>query len=170
MLLVGCLFATTLVAYWNSFAVPFVFDDLVTIQRNTSVRFGEFAWNLLGARSVLYLTFTLNYVLAGQNLWSYHLVNFLLHLLNGLLVAVMAYFLFRRIDENVQRCRLYAGLAAAFFLVHPVQTESVSYISSRSELLSRFFYIVGFLIFQLWPRPRVGFLCSVAVAIPFFSA
>src|SRR5438105_621832 len=80
------LVAAAVAAYWNSFTVPLVFDDLLTIQRNAGVRFGEFSWNLLGARSVLYLTFTLNYIWAGQAVWSYHLINFLLHVLNGLLI------------------------------------------------------------------------------------
>ncbi|PYS56095.1 MAG: hypothetical protein DMG13_01035 [Acidobacteria bacterium] len=160
--------AMTLAAYWNSFSVPLVFDDLLTIQRNTLVRFGEFYWNLLSARSVLYLTFTLNYMLSGQEVWSYHLVNFLLHFLNGLLVFVLGERTFQHIEGNPQRCRTYAVLAAAFFLVHPVQTESVSYISSRSELLSTFFYLAGFLVFLLWPRHRIGFLCSLAVGILYF--
>src|SRR5205814_10221008 len=45
-------------AYCNSFDVPFVFDDLATIQKNTDVRFGEFKWSIY-ARSVQYLTYTL---------------------------------------------------------------------------------------------------------------
>ena len=84
------LFAIALFAYGiYSFRVPLVFDDLQTIQRNTSVRFGEFYWNLLSARSVLYLTFTLNYLWSGQEVWSYHLVNFLLHLVNGVFIFLL---------------------------------------------------------------------------------
>ena len=66
------------------------------------------------------------------------------------------------------RSRQYATLAAAFFLVHPVQTESVTYISSRSELLSTFFYLTGFLVYVFWPKEKIGFLCSLAVAVPYF--
>jgi tetratricopeptide (TPR) repeat protein len=167
-IVLSILFAVTLAAYWNSFGVPLVFDDLVTIQKNTSVRFGEFNWNLLSARSVLYLTFTLNYIWSGQQVWSYHLINFLLHLLNGLLIFVLAERIFRHVESSLQRCRQYAVLAAAFFLVHPVQTESVTYISSRSELLSTCFYLLGFLVYVLWSKERIGFLCSLAVAVPYF--
>src|SRR2546426_5200767 len=164
------LFAIAVIAYWNSFGAPLVFDDLLSIQRNEGVRFGEFSWNLLRSRSVLYLTFTLNYIWAGQEVWSYHLLNFLFHLLNGLLVFLVAERIFRRLEINPERCRLFAALAAAFFLVHPVQTESVTYISSRSELLSTFFYLVGFLLFVLWPEQRIGCLCSLAVgAVCFFG-
>src|SRR5438552_18897624 len=103
----GILSATALGAYWNSFSVPFVFDDLLTIQKNTGVRFGEFAWNLLGARSVLYLTFTLNSIWSGQAVWSYHLVNLLLHLLNGLLIFLLAERMFRHFEPEPHRCRMY---------------------------------------------------------------
>src|SRR5438105_3710044 len=147
----GILLATALGAYCTSFSAPFVFDDLLTIQKNTGVRFGEFGWNLLGARSVLYLTFTLNSIWSGQSVWSYHLVNFLLHVLNGLLIFLLAEQMFRHVEPEGQRCRIYAVLAAVFFLVHPVQTESVTYVSSRSELLSAFFYLSGFLLFTYWP-------------------
>ena len=171
----SALFASTLTAYWNSFNAPFVFDDLATIQRNAQVQFGEFGWNLISPRSVLYKTFTFNYLLAGQEVWSYHLVNFILHFLNGLLIFVIAMRIFRSLrpspgalPEGEGISRMYAGLAAAFFLVHPLQTESVTYISSRSELLSTFFYLIGFLTFVLWPKNRVGFYCSLAVGAAYF--
>jgi protein O-mannosyl-transferase len=163
------LFVIALAAYaFYSFRVPFVFDDLLTIQRNADVRFGEFYWNLLSARSVLYLTFTLNFLWSGQEVWSYHLVNFLLHLVNGLLIFFIAERIFSHTELDPARSRQYATLAAAFFLVHPVQTESVTYVSSRSELLSTFFYLTGFLIYIFWPKERIGFICSLVVAVPYF--
>ena len=164
----GILLILTLAGYWNSFTVPMVFDDLVTIQRNSQARFGEFTWNFLSARPLLYSTFTLNYLWGGQQVWGYHLVSVLLHLLNGLLIFAVAERIFRRVESVQQHSRMYALLAAAFFLIHPVQTESVTYISSRSELLSTFFYLAGFLIFVSWPEYRIGFLCSLAVAIAYF--
>src|SRR5437870_3374623 len=192
---VAGLLVSTLAAYWNSFWVPFVFDDLQTIQRNASVRFGELG--LGGTRAILYKTFVLNSLWSGQEVWSYHVVNFVLHFLNGLLVYAAARHIFRLLDGTPllsrggesrgeaqtgvvlvkknqsldqhhpgasrhpssaeEGSRIYAALAAAFFLLHPVQTESVTYISSRSELLSTFFYLAGFLVFALWPQTRVGF-------------
>src|SRR5260370_12466015 len=83
------LFISTLAAYWNSFWVPFVFDDLQTIQRNASVRFGELGLGFY-PRALLFKTFTLNSIWSGQEVWSYHIVNFVLHFLNGLLVFLIA--------------------------------------------------------------------------------
>ena len=164
----GIIFAVTLAAYWNSFNVPLVFDDLLTIQKNASLRFGEFSFNVLGSRYFLFLLFTLNYLWAGQEVWSYHLVNFLLHFLDGALVFVLAEHVFRKLDDDQLRSRTCAALASAFFLLHPVQTESVTYISSRSELLSTFFYLAGLLVFVLWPERRIGFVSSLAVGVIYF--
>src|SRR5438128_11110170 len=162
---VAGLLVSTLVAYWNSFWVPFVFDDLQTIQRNASVRFGELG--LGGTRTILFKTFALNSRWSGQEVWSYHVVNFALHFLNGLFVFAIADRIFRYTETNLQRSRIYAALAAAFFLLHPVQTESVTYISSRSELLSTFFYTLALLLFAHRPPQQIGFGFSLIVALFF---
>ena len=182
------LFAVTLAAYCNSFWAPFVFDDFQTIQRNAAVHFGELGFAFY-PRALLFETFTLNSMWSKQEVWSYHVVNFVLHFLNGLLVFILT----RRILENIpfpfgtrsaspigrslnggqgeglrhSTSLTYAALAAAFFLLHPIQTESVTYISSRSELLSTFFYLLGFLAFVLWPAERIGFACAIVVGITY---
>ena len=146
-------------AYWNSFDVPLVFDDLLSIQRNEGVRFGDyFNVNLLNGRSLLYLTFTANYFFHGQDVWGYHLVNLILHLLNGVLIYFVARHILGLVMEDSRRSRSFATLAAGFFLVHPVQTEAVTYVSSRSALLSTLFYIGALLIFIKTPTRKIGFL------------
>lgn len=154
------LFLATLVAYWNSFDSSFVFDDQSTIQRNIAVRSGSLNWNVFSTRALLFLTFTLNYKMGGLNVWGYHFANFLLHVANGGLVFLLGQHLLRK--------RRYAMLATAIFLLHPVQTESVTYISSRSELLSTLFYLAGLLVFVRWPEKQVGLLCSLVIAVLYF--
>jgi len=168
--LLGLLTALGIAAYWNSFDVPFVFDDFVSIQRNFAVRSEYFNWNLLSLRAVLYLTFTFNYWWTGQAVWSYHLVNLAMHVINGVLLFFIGLRVFRQVDRDEQRCRLYAFVAASFFLLHPLQTESVTYISSRSELLSTGFYLAGFLLFVEYPVQKIGFLLTLLVAVPFVLA
>ena len=151
-------------SYWNSFRVPFVFDDLDTIQRNPFVRFGgvEYYSHLrpyLSPRSLLFLTFAFNNWLNGENPFSYHVVNVLLHILNGLLVFALARWVYRVLAPSPPEG--YALLAAAFFLVHPIQTESVTYISSRSELLSTMAYLGGLMSFVLIPEQKIGFFASL---------
>ena len=98
-LALGILFALTLMAYWNSFHAPFVFDDLVTIQRNAMVRFREINWSIFGifgARFILMFSFMLNFWWSGQQVWSYHVVNFVLHVLNGFMVFLLAERIFKK--------------------------------------------------------------------------
>lgn len=166
-LVLGVLLGLTLVAYWNSFDAPLVFDDLATIQQNAGVRFGEFDWNPLSGRTVLYLLFTANYIWAGQNVWSYHLINFVFHFLNGVLIFFIAGRIFQRVGMAAMKAAVYAALAAALFLVHPIQTEAVTYISSRSELLSTFFYLIGLFLFVVSPEKKLGFSFSWVFAVLF---
>ena len=160
------------VTYWSSTDAPFVFDDLETIQRNRIVRFGEYFGGsyfnpalYLWARSLLYVTFIFNNWLGGQNVFGYHIVNLVLHILNGLLVFAIGAKILGRVIPDHRTARMYAVLAAAFFLVHPIQTESVTYISSRSELLSTFFYLSGFLFFLILPESKIGFLAGLGIVL-----
>jgi tetratricopeptide (TPR) repeat protein len=73
--------------------------------------------------------------------------NVFLHLLNGLLVFVIL----RRWFEIP-----LAGFGAALFLFHPLQTEAVAYVASRSDVLSTLF-AYGALAFYLRRRQGIGF-------------
>ena len=162
------LLLATLVGYWNTFDVPLVFDDLLTIQANSGLQFGDnLRPSIWATRPLLYLSFAINYALHGQRVWGYHFVNFLLHFVNGILVLLIATHLFRYFALDEPQARTYALAAAAFFLLHPVQTESVTYVSSRSELLSTIFYSLAFLTFIKTDERKIGFLRSWVVAIPF---
>jgi tetratricopeptide (TPR) repeat protein len=169
-LLLAGLVALGIIAYSNSFDAPLVFDDLLTVQTNSAVRFGEFNWNPLSGRALLFITFTLNFLWTGQDVWSYHLVNLFFHLINALLLFFVADHIFHKAIPSAGHGRAQAFVAAGFFLLHPVQTESVTYISSRSELLSLLFYLAAFLFFIKWPERKVGFLVSLCVAVPFLLA
>ena len=156
------------IAYWNSFDAPLVFDDLLTIQANSAVQFGDdLRPSIWATRPILYLTFAINHALHGQQIWGYHLVNFILHFLNGILVFLIARHIFSRFTASETETRTCALLAAAFFVVHPVQTEAVTYVSSRSELLSTAFYGLAVLSFVKRDERKIGFLWSLIVAALF---
>ncbi|MES1195260.1 MAG: hypothetical protein ABUL65_05145, partial [Opitutus sp.] len=80
----------TLLAYSNSFGGPFVFDDLTAIVYNPSIRH---LWPpgavlapvidggvTVGGRPLVNLSLALNYALSGEQVWSYHVFNLLVHL------------------------------------------------------------------------------------------
>jgi len=145
--------AATMLAYANSFSGPLVFDDLPWIEMNSHIRHLWPLWNTLqpphGAagtgRPVVCLTLALNYAVSGLHPWSYHLANLVTH-------ASAALVLFGIVRRTLQGPRLRDrfgthanGLAAAVavcWAVHPLQTESVTYIIQRTESLMGLFLLL----------------------------
>jgi len=78
-------------------------------------------------------TFRLNYLLSGENLWTYHVVNIYFHATNSVLVALLLQDFFA-----IQPLSMIAGL---LFASHPICTEPVNTVVGRAELLYSFFYI-----------------------------
>ena len=89
------------------------------------------------------LSFLVDYTVWGDEAGGFHFTNLLLHCVN----AVLAYALLWRLTQN----RATALLAAALFAVHPVQVESVAWVSSRKGLLSAAFTLASLIY---WLRPQ----------------
>lgn len=81
------------------------------------------------------LSYMLDYTIWGLQPGGYLLSNIIIHALNG----IMVYWLFLRFAES----RLPATVAALIFLLHPVQVESVAWISQRKNLLAMLFFLVA---------------------------
>src|SRR3989344_7474333 len=85
-------------------------------------------------RPLLLLSFLFNYVLHGVASFGYHLLSNSIHIANGVLVFVLlAKFLSSRASF----------IAALLFLIHPAQTEAVTYISGRGDPMSVFFMLMA---------------------------
>ena len=82
-------------------------------------------------------SFALEHKIWGLNASGFHVVNVTLHALNGMLVYVL---LFHLIGGQAA-----ALIGAVLFVVHPVQVETVAWISERKNLLSMFFFLLAFL-------------------------
>jgi tetratricopeptide (TPR) repeat protein len=83
------------------------------------------------------LSFAIEHRLWGLHPAGYHIVNLLFHAFNGLLVFVLLRRLTGRHPVSL--------IGAVLFIVHPVQVESVAWISERKNLLSMFFFLCAFL-------------------------
>ncbi len=139
-----------IIAYSNSFHVPFVFDDASSIVDNNVVHdVGNFLFNSAGYsynpnRFIGYLTFALNYTWGGFDVTGYHIVNLAIHIINALLVYGLVVLTFKtplmKGSSLAPRSRILAFFTAALFTVHPVQTESVTYIVQRLASLAALFY------------------------------
>lgn len=135
--------AATLTIYFGALRGGFHYDDSITILGNTHL---EHWWTFVGhldhmVRPVLYATFLFDRSLYGTNPAGYHLLNLLLHLGSGLLIYRI---LSRAVTEEI---RLVPFLTALLFLIHPITTETVTYISGRASGLMAFFYLFAFFLY-----------------------
>jgi len=144
-----------LLAYQNTFGAPFVLDDKRAIEENPTIRHLASALTpppgalTVSGRPVLNLTLAMNYWVSGGKVWSYHAVNLLIHVLAGLtLFGIVRRTLARTAAQPVDSTRCgydtaWPALAVALlWTVHPLQTESVTYIVERAESLMGLFYLL----------------------------
>ncbi len=97
-----------------------------------------------GARPVTDLTFALNYAVGGLEPWNFHLTNLVLHLA----AVVLAWAFGRSVLRlaGAPRAEWIAVAAAGVFALHPLQSEAVSYVSQRSEVLASGLYLATLLL------------------------
>lgn len=148
MLIPFFLIGAGLCAYHNSFAGAFVFDDLRAIVYNPHIRRLWPPWNFIAqarVRPIWQLSFGANYAFGGLNVWGYHAVNLAIHIFAGLVL----FGIVRRTLEGEQLRARYGraayGLAtavAAIWMVHPLQTESVTYVCQRAESLMGLLFLL----------------------------
>lgn len=152
----GVLVLAAFAAYANGLAGPFVYDDKAAILDNPSL---EHLWRLgdvlrppldgvtVAGRPILNLSFAINYAIGGTSVVGYHVVNVLIHALAGLALfgLVRRTFLqpsLRARFGSAPAAALLAFTVAALWVLHPLQTEAVSYVAQRAESLMSLFYLV----------------------------
>jgi len=151
----GVLILAALAAYHNSFAGPFVFDDVPAIAGNPSIHqlwplSGVLAPGLDGGltvsgRPLVNLSLAVNYALGGDAVQGYHLFNLLIHLGAGLTLFGITRRTFAQpqLAGRFGDTALPLGLVVALvWLLHPLQTESVTYVVQRAESLMGLCYLL----------------------------
>ena len=148
--------------YARTFGAPFLFDDVHAIAQNLRIR--EWSWEVLASdRPLVDLTLALNYALGGLHVAGYHVFNLGLHLGCGWLLFDVARRIFRLTNVLAGREDAAAFFAALLFLVHPLQTEAVTYVIARSELLMALCYLATLdLVLLAETRPERRHLLWVA--------
>jgi tetratricopeptide (TPR) repeat protein len=136
-------------AYAGTFAVPMLFDDAASIADNPTIRHLWPIWPALkppsggitvAGRPLLNLSLALNTAVSGTAAWSYHAMNLAIHILAGLtLYGIVRRTLSRRMGDSASPI---AFSVALLWIVHPLQTESVTYIIQRAESLMGLFYLL----------------------------
>lgn len=150
--------------YWKAMSAPFVYDDLDQIVNNPSLR----SWHATFVRFFLSpVSFTTSFLSGSgstyrplfwvtqkldEQIWGigspggFHFTNLLLHWANGFLL----FQLLRRMNIPV----LIGAATAIVWLGLPINTEAVTWVSSRAYLLSTFFILVGLLCADSYLKTR----------------
>jgi protein O-mannosyl-transferase len=141
------LVAATLIVYAVSVLNGFVIDDeLIIVNNPKTITLGSIP-DLLFSPDVIKpyyrplnrISYLFDYQLAGMNPAWYHGVNILIHLGCVLILYLVA--------SRLVNDRFAALIAALLFAVHPVNSESVNFISARNTLLATFFSLASLLTF-----------------------
>jgi tetratricopeptide (TPR) repeat protein len=144
-------------AYHNTLAVPYLFDDVPAIAENPTI---ASVWRSLippagsgstvSGRPLLNFSFAISQSLGGGSLAVHHLVNIAIHGANAcLLFALLLRTLqLPSLSKTAQRSPHLVALATALlWSLHPLQTESVTYLIQRAESLVAFFYLLTLYLF-----------------------
>lgn len=142
-----------ILVYADGLSGPFIFDDVHSIPESRHIRH---VWPLsesmsaepqgtLAGRPIVALSFALNYAVHGLNVRGYHIVNVAIHLASALLLlgiirrALLSPVFAGRFDRAAP---WLAAASATIWMVHPLQTDAVTYIVQRTELLMGLFYLL----------------------------
>ncbi|MCK5420243.1 MAG: hypothetical protein KAI93_17080, partial [Desulfobacterales bacterium] len=154
--------------YADTLTAPFIFDGRINIEENPHIRISRITLKGLATaafdspshqRPLANISFALNYYLHGYNVVGFRLVNIIIHIISGILLYFFIQTTFR--TPALRSCNTHAKwisfFAAAIWMVHPLQTQSVSYIVQRMNSLTAMFYILSFLLyahFRMNPQKR----------------
>ncbi|NOH84540.1 hypothetical protein F0249_12015 [Vibrio sp. 03-59-1] len=138
-----------LLAYTSSLSVPFYLDDASSIFDNTRVLSGPISdvVTIYGARALTYVTFWANYQVHELSILGYHVVNIAIHLFTGFVVFGLTYSLcclsLKNKNSKQQVAQYFALFVALIFVIHPLQTQAVTYIVQRTAALVALFYLLS---------------------------
>jgi Tfp pilus assembly protein PilF len=146
---------------------PFLFDDLYLPMNTPGWESSSLSSWMGRVRPLLMLSYWLNHRLSGSDTGSYHEWNVIFHCLNALLVYLIARKLLQWSGKPSNGLALFAG---ALFLMHPVQTEAVSYIAGRSDDLSSLFFFGAYALFLYRRSTATSWPVALGVLILFGAA
>ena len=145
---------TGIFIYTNSFRCSFHFDDFHTFVSNSklhNINDIKSIWDYYHARFIGNLTFAINYHFNQEDVFYYHLVNLLIHLINAVLVWWLTLLIFstpalkeKKITKEKGTLALLIGL---LFVTHPINTQAVTYIVQRLASMVTMFYLLTVVLY-----------------------
>lgn len=160
-------------AYGPSMNGPFLFDDNFLPFAVSNISTQPLSTFLHGQRPLLMATYWLSARLSGaspDDTWWYHFLNVIIHCVTASLVFFIVKRLLVWANIGESRRGLLAGFAAALFLLHPAQTEAVSYVAGRSDALSVMLAFSAFTVFLYRRESAASWRTAAAVLLLFGAA
>ena len=156
-LLLLVLAVTLFLIYANGLNTPFQSDDERHVFLNLEIDNPAYYLNpekltstALQYRQISLLTFALNYKWGQENPFGYHLFNVLIHICTVILVFIIVSLTIKNATEWGEKgASTIAIITALLFGLHPVQTETVTYISGRPGGMAALFFLLSLLMFIL---------------------
>jgi protein O-mannosyl-transferase len=154
---------------------PFVFDDAYLPFRLPHFS-ADIRWWIGFTRPLLMLSYWVNFQISATDTLWYHIYNVFIHICASFLVFLIVHkvLAFPRPDAaataDERRNLLLAAFAAGLFLLHPVNTESVAYVASRSETLSVMFLLAAFALFLYRRSVAVTWRVAIGILLLYFAA
>ena len=157
-LLLSLLAIVVILLYADTLTAPFIFDDLNNIHHNPHIRIPSLSLeNLLwagfhspeGRRPVANISFALNYYTNGYNPVGYHVANIVIHIACGIFLFYLAKATLQTpaLRSRYEKFGWIPFVAAFIWLVHPLQTQSVSYVVQRMNSMAAMFYVLSMLCY-----------------------
>ena len=155
----GMIVALVLIIYSNSFQSPWILDDYHNVVDNPKIQINSLSLkNIKGCffssiaepeklyRPLSCLTFALNALIGGKNVFGYHLVNILLHAATSLILMWLLLLVFRtpalvKIPDSEKHFIII--LSTILWAVNPVQIQAITYIVQRMAALCAFFSLMS---------------------------
>lgn len=143
--------------YLNALRNGFVWDDMVLIADNEGInKWGCFWENFVRDffdttddtiefkygyyRPIISLSYMIDYALWGLKPWGFHLSNIIFHTIS----CILAYLIFNSLFNN----RSISIITSLLFACHPIHTESVTWISGRTDVIAGMFFLSAFYLYQ----------------------
>ncbi|OGR05325.1 MAG: hypothetical protein A2511_01070 [Deltaproteobacteria bacterium RIFOXYD12_FULL_50_9] len=157
-LALGLIVIITVLAYSNSFHSPLTFDDFPNIVDNRYIKIKNLSLTSLAdtvqkspmpLRKLAYVSFAINHAFHGLDVVGFHAVNLAIHIATGLTLYLLALTTLNLpiMTNSCRRPAEVALAAALLWLVHPVQTNAVTYIVQRMTSMAALFTLISLLCY-----------------------
>ena len=164
--------ASLVVVFWvyaPAMRAPFLFDDTTQQFALPSATQPLSMW-IGRVRPILMFTYWVNTRISLEDTFSFHVFNVLIHALAGVLVFLVIRRLLKLAGAGESSLTPLAAFGALLFLLHPLQTESVAYISGRSDALCGLFGCASLAAFLYRRSPAISWAYVFPVLLLYAAA